>query len=110
MDLHRQQVCDEVCGWRDFKFWIKKEKLPNNLKRYVLNYLARHSYEFINERFSWTYDEDWLEMKEILRDIIGLVPTQPRRTMTKRNNTWSMDLEDTDSEEGSVHKDVQEKV
>ena len=109
MDPHRQQVCNEVCGWHDFKFWIKKEKLPNKLKHYVLNFLARHSSEFINERFSWTQDEDWLEMKEIIRDIIGPDPTEEDHDEAEEY-MWSTDLEDTDSEEGSVHKDVQEKV
>ena len=73
------------------------------------NYLAGRSSEFTNERFSWTHNEDWLEMKEILRDIIGPDPTQEDHDEAEEY-IWSRDLEDTDSDEGSVHKDVQEKV
>ena len=48
-------------------------------------------------------------MKEILRDIIGPNPTQEDHDEAEEY-IWSRDLEDTDSDEGSVHKDVQEKV
>ena len=54
---------------------------------------------------SWTHDEDWLEMKEIIRDIIGPDPTEEDHDEAEEY-MWSTDLEDTDS----VHKDVQEKV
>ena len=48
-------------------------------------------------------------MKEILRDIIGPDPTEEDLDEAEEY-MWSTDLEDTDSDEGSVHKDVQEKV
>ena len=72
----------------------------------VLNYLARHSSEFINERFSWKHEEDWLEMIEFHDDVFGPDPTEEDLDKPEEY-MWSTDLEDTDSDDGSEQEDVQ---
>ena len=67
LDPVQDCVRPEVCGWCDFKTWIKKQKMPAELKRYVLNvlnYLGKNSDEFRGRL--WEDDEEWKEEQKFM--------------------------------------------
>ena len=110
LDPTQDSVRPEVCGWCDFKAWIKKQKLPAELKRYVLNvlnYLGKNSYEFRGRL--WEDDEEWKEEEEFM-DFLD-------KHMKHLHGQETSSSEDESSEEylwstdqGEVSSDTEEVV
>ena len=113
LDPDQDCVRPEVCGWCDFKTWIKKQKLPAELKRYVLNvlnYLGKNSDEFRGRL--WEDDEEWKEEQKFMdwldkhmKHLHGQ-ETSSSEDESDEEYLWSTDQEGVSSDTEEVEEDL----